>query len=586
MKTAYFDETLHYERALIGAILAFPEAFFLALQAGLQRNEIPTIRLRHVFDCARHLHECSLPIELPSVCAELAGRGLLGAVGGEAYLSELIDGVPSSASVAAYVAKLKDAATRNRVEGILQEGMCQVVSPSTSIAAFGELGHQLITIASGRQVSAPEFSEEKLALRFSELYADRLRYVHRWGRWLIWNGSRWIVDDTQHALDMVRDHCRSTSMMCKETEKSKATRLASKSTVSNVLQLASSDRRVAATTEQWDGDLWSLNTPLGTVDLRTGAVREHRREDYITKSTLAGPGGDCPVWLAFLDRVTGGDVHLQSFLQRLAGYALTGSTSEQALFFLYGTGANGKSVFLSTLAGLLGDYAKTTPSSSFTVNASEQHPTDIARLQGVRLVTAVEVEDGARWAESRLKALTGGDRIAARFMRCDFFEFLPQFKLFIAANHKPGLRSVDEAMKRRIVLVPFTVTIPKDLRDPKLPVRLQSEYPGILAWAIRGYLEWQKQGLNPPPIVRDATEDYLSGEDLFGRWIEDRVVVTAGAWAPNALLYSNYRQYCLSEGEEACSRKRFAQQLDTRGFRRERRSSARGTRGLMLRDRQ
>ena len=215
--------------------------------------------------------------------------------------------------------------------------------------------------------------------------------------------------------------------------------------------------------------------------------------------------------------MSGGDSELQSFLQRMIGYSLTGSTREHALFFLYGTGANGKSVFLSTIAILLGDYAKTAPASSFTASSTEQHPTDLAGLRGARFVTAIETEDGARWAESKIKSLTGGDKIAARFMRCDFFEFIPEFKLIIAGNHKPGLRSVDEAMRRRLHLIPFTVTIPQDDRDPRLAEKLRAEFPGVLDWAIRGCLEWQQHGLNPPAIVLNATADYLAGEDAIGQ---------------------------------------------------------------------
>ena len=204
-------------------------------------------------------------------------------------------------------------------------------------------------------------------------------------------------------------------------------------------------------------------------------------------------------------------------MQRVIGSCKTGSTREHALFFLYGTGANGKSVFLSMISVLLGDYAKTASTSSFTASTTEQHPTDLAGLRGARFVTAIETEDGARWAESKIKSLTGGDKIAARFMRCDFFEFFPEFKLVIAGNHKPALRSVDEAIRRRLHFIPFTVTIPQNKRDPRLGEKLRAELPGILAWAIEGCLAWQREGLNPPLLVREATADYLAAEDAIGQ---------------------------------------------------------------------
>ena len=230
-------------------------------------------------------------------------------------------------------------------------------------------------------------------------------------------------------------------------------------------RLARVDRRHAATIDQWDADLWLLNTPAGVVDLHTGAMLPERREDYMTKTTAVAPGGECRLWLSFLSRITGGNEELLRFMQRMCGYALTGVTSEHALFFLYGTGANGKSVFLNTISGIMGDYARVASVEAFIASTSQHHPTDLAGLQGARLVTAVETEENRHWAESKLKALTGGDRIAARFMRQDFFEYVPQFKLIIAGNHKPGLRSVDEAMRRRFNLLPFTITIPICERD-------------------------------------------------------------------------------------------------------------------------
>jgi putative DNA primase/helicase len=317
--------------------------------------------------------------------------------------------------------------------------------------------------------------------------------------------------------------------------------------------------------------------------LRTGRIHEHSRTDYITKITAAGPGGECPLWLAFLERVTGGDAELQSFLRRMIGYSLTGSIREHGLFFLYGTGANGKSVFLSTVSGLLAEYAKTAPASSFTASTNEQHPTDLAGLRGARFVTAIETEDGARWAESKIKSLTGGDKISARFMRCDFFEFIPEFKLVIAGNHKPGLRSVDEAIRRRLNLIPFTVTIPQEERDPSLAEKLRAEFPGILGWAIRGCLEWQEQGLNPPAAVLNATADYMAGEDAIGRWLEDGCISDEGLWTSGASLFLDYRAWCDRGGEKPASPKRLTQALEGRGFVQKRTSSARGFSGIGLR---
>ena len=242
----------------------------------------------------------------------------------------------------------------------------------------------------------------------------------------------------------------------------------------------------------------SLNTPEGIVDLRTGKMRPTRIDDYVTKITAVAPDGDCPTWHGFMRRITNNDQELIDFLQRVLGYSLTGVTIEHALFFLYGTGANGKSVLLSTVAGILADYHTTAAIETFTVSKSERHPTDLAHLRGARLVTASETEEGHPWAEARIKYLTGGDKIAARFMRQDFFEFIPSFKLIIAGNHKPGLRSVDEAIRRRLHLIPFSITIPSAERDPQLLERLKAEWPGILSWMIQGCRDWRSIGLQPP----------------------------------------------------------------------------------------
>jgi putative DNA primase/helicase len=243
------------------------------------------------------------------------------------------------------------------------------------------------------------------------------------------------------------------------------------------------------------------------VDLRAGKARPHRAEDYITKITAVGPLGDCPLFLAFLDRITGRDNELVAYLQRVLGYGLTGLTREHALFFGYGTGARGKSVLLSTVAGILGDYHKTAPIETFTATNGDRHPTDLAGLRGARLVTATETEEGRRRAESRIKQLTGGDTVSARFMRQDFFEYRPTFKLFIAGNHKPSLRSVDEAIRRRFHLIPFAVTIPPEERDGELAEKLRAEWPGILAWMIAGVSNGRPRayGRRRPSATRPRT---------------------------------------------------------------------------------
>jgi putative DNA primase/helicase len=409
-----------------------------------------------------------------------------------------------------------------------------------------------------------EFSDDALALEFTEAYGNDLRYVDKWGQWLAWNGSCWCRDETLSVYDKARKICREAADRC--GKKQIAQRVRAAQTVAAIERLARADRQHAATVDQWDADPWLLNTPGGVVDLHTGKMRPALREDYCSKITAVAPGSDCPMWRKFLADITAGDKELQKYLQRVCGYVLTGLTYEHALFFLYGTGANGKSVFLSTIAGLLGDYSKVAPIETFTASQSEAHPTDLAGLQGARLVTATETEDGRRWAESKIKALTGGDRISARFMRQDFFDYVPQFKLVISGNHRPGLRSVDEAMRRRMNLVPFSVTIPIKKRDPKLAEKLRAEWGGIFAWAVEGCLAWQRVGLAPPKAVTSATDDYMAAEDALGRWLEERTIKAANARAGSSGLFHDWRQWAENAGEYVGSQKRFSQSLEARGY--------------------
>ena len=441
-----------------------------------------------------------------------------------------------------------------------------------------------VIIADGRDRggtfgTALRCSEEDLALRFSKQHRDDLRFTDLWGQWSIWDGTRWKRDDTLQTFDMVRALCRQAAV---GADKWKAPRIVRASTVAAVERLAKADRRHAMTVDRWDADPWLLNTPAGVVDLRTGNLRPAVQEDYCTKITAASPGGACPLWQEFLDRITAGDIELQAFFQRMAGYALTGVTQEHALFFLYGPGANGKSVFINTISGLMGDHARTAPIETFIASTNERHPTDLAGLRGARLVTAVETEDGRHWAESKLKVLTGGDRISARFMRQDFFDFVPEFKLLIAGNHKPSLRSTDEAMRRRLHLAPFTVTIPVEERDKELTEKLRAEWGGILQWMIEGCVAWQCEGLNPPAVVTEATADYFAEEDTLGRWIEECCVLGPRHKSPTADLLENWKQWCVWNDEQPSSAKWFSQNLEMRGYTRERSAKARSFRGIAL----
>jgi putative DNA primase/helicase len=410
---------------------------------------------------------------------------------------------------------------------------------------------------------APDFSEEAIALAFVDSYADELRHVAPWGRWLRWNGSHWGVDETYEIFALVRGICRKFAM---HATGKLARDIASARTVAAVEKLARADRRVAAEVQQWDADPWLLNTPGGVVDLRTGKMRRHRREDYFTKITAVAPGKGCKLFEKFLRRIFDDDRALIRYMQRVFGYALTGKNNEHALFFGYGTGANGKSVLIEAMRGILGDYHQTAALQTFVVSASEQHPTDLAMLRGARLVTCTETESGTRWAETKIKTLTGGDEIQARFMRQDFFKFTPQFKLLVAGNHKPQLRAVNEAIRRRVNLIPFSVTIPVAERDKKLGEKLKREWSGILNWMIKGCLEWQRIGLRPPQAVIDATEDYLAGEDVVGMFIEDECEKDANSEVERTVLYLQWKFWSSENNVFTGAAKLFYGWVEERGF--------------------
>ncbi|AYB50215.2 phage/plasmid primase, P4 family [Ralstonia solanacearum] len=428
-------------------------------------------------------------------------------------------------------------------------------------------------------------TEDGLATAFTRRYGDDWRYCSLWGKWLVWTGVRWNSDQLLYVTHLSRGICRSASLKA-DTARQK-TKLASSATIAAVEKIARSDPKHAATADEWDADVWALNTPGGVVDLRTGQLRAHRREDRMTKVTTATPRGrngeGCPAWLAFIADITGGNTDLAAYLQRVVGYCLTGVTSEHALFFLYGTGANGKSVFVNVLTTILGDYAANAPMDTFMEARGDRHPTELAGLRGARLVSSIETEQGRRWNESKVKAITGGDKVSARFMRQDFFDYLPQFKLLIAGNHKPAIRNVDEAMKRRLHLIPFTVTVPPERRDGRLTEKLLKERDGILAWAIEGCLAWQRQRLDPPDCVRSATEEYFDEEDAIGDFLDEEAQCHQQARVAVADVFLRWQEWAGRRGEYVGTSRWLAQQLTNRGFERTRlHGGVKGLAGISL----
>jgi P4 family phage/plasmid primase-like protien len=408
-------------------------------------------------------------------------------------------------------------------------------------------------------------SDDDLALDFADEHENDLRYVAKWGRWLIYDGTRWAEDETLATFDLARALCRDTRDQLLPTlkpaqQKALRQRLGAAATIYNVVKLAGNDRRLAISHKQLDADPWALNTPGGVFDLRTGVMRAHDPKELHTKITSASPGGTCPKWLDTLRTVLP-KASVRAYLQRLLGYGLTGSSRDHVVPFFYGPGRNGKGTVMHTMRRAMGDYGLEIPAEVLMESHNDRHPAELAVLCGARLVIGSEVDTGRKWNESRLKRLSGGDPISARFMCKDPFEFEPSHTLVLMGNSKPGLRAVDTAIRARIHLVDFAVTIEADKRDTQLSEKLAVEYGGILAWAIKGCVKWQRIGLAPPTCILEATETYLDGEDHFGLWLGENTEPEHTVKVKLGELLANYRTWCSFAGVLPLGRNSFSDRL-------------------------
>jgi putative DNA primase/helicase len=409
-------------------------------------------------------------------------------------------------------------------------------------------------------------TEDGIALAFTAIHKNDLRYDHDRGRWYAWTGTIWREERTRLAFDWVRTTCRDIGERQDGADEKILQFLGRASTASAVEKFAQADRAFAVRSDIWDCDPYLLGTPGGVVDLRTGQMLPPRRDHYITKSTAVAPSksANCPLWLKFVGEVTKGDAGLVNFLQDYSGYTLTGDTREHALFFGYGPGGNGKGVLMNTLSKLMGDYCRIVPMETFTASNSDRHPTDIAMLHGARMACAVETEEGRAWAETKIKTLTGGDKVSARFMRQDFFEFTPQFKLMLIGNHKPILRDVGESTRRRFNMVELNhQPLVKDL---ELESKLKTEWPEILRWMIDGCLNWQRNGLQRPEVVRNATEQYFTEQDVIKRWIEDECEKDKNLADTFPRLFGSWKEHAEINGDQVGTSRWFSKQLERLGY--------------------
>jgi putative DNA primase/helicase len=417
------------------------------------------------------------------------------------------------------------------------------------------------------------------AKRLIYRHGDDLRYCYAYGCWFVWDGRRWRTDETGEIERRSKETVLSIYQEAIESTEDQRIALNKHATVSEsrnkivaMIASAQSEPGIAVTPKQLDGDIWKLNCLNGVVDLKTGRLLPHSREELNTKlvQVIYDPNADCPTWKGFLNRIMQDEagnvkVELIHFLQKSIGYALAGDITEQCMFFLYGGGKNGKSTFINTVKDLLGDYGMQSSTETFMVKQSGSGiPNDLARLKGARLVSATESEEGRRLAESLVKQLTGGEPIAARFLHKEYFEFVPTFKIFFVSNHKPQIKGTDRGIWRRIRLIPFSTTIRDDEDDKSLPDKLKSELPGILKWAVEGCLMWQREKLGAPKEVVDATAAYREEMDTMAHFLEDCCVIDSAAKVSTKDLYNSYKNWAEENGEHPLAKNKFIGRLKER----------------------
>lgn len=412
------------------------------------------------------------------------------------------------------------------------------------------------------------------AERLVEQFGDDILYCYDWKKWLVWDGMRWAIDREgnirQKAKKAVRAIYREIESANDRSEKKEIFNHALKSESDAKIRamISLTQDEVSITPERLDQDPWLLTCENGTIDLQSGYFLSHDRSHYTTQlaPVVYNPGAECPQWLNFLDRIMEGNQNLISFLQRAIGYSLTGDTGEQCFFIFWGTGANGKSTFLQTINAILGDYAKQTPTETLLVKKKGAIPNDVARLKGVRFVTASEAEAYQKLAENLIKQMTGSDTVSARFLHQEWFDFEPSYKIFLATNHRPVIQGTDPAIWRRIKLIPFNITIPEPARDRNLLNKLKQELPGILAWAVQGCMEWKNNGLGEPDEVKEATLEYKNEMDVLSQFITDCCEEDASAKELAKDLYERYCQWSAENREEDLSKRMFGSKLKEKGY--------------------
>lgn len=422
------------------------------------------------------------------------------------------------------------------------------------------------------QTAHYERSDLGNARRLVDRHGHDLRHAPQLGTWLAWDGRRWAEDITGEAQRRAKTVGDGILDEARGVQDDKAFRFGLKAQsaagINNMLTLAATEPGIPVVIEQLDANPMTMTVANGTLNLNTGELGPHRRDDLTTKLAPSAykPGATCPTWDQFLEEVFLGDDELIGFVRRYAGYSLTGDVSEQVLAFIHGTGANGKSTLLNALRHVVGGHGLQLDPAVLTVTAHEQHPTGLTDLRGARLVSTIETEAGKRLNEALVKQLTGGDPIRARRMHRDFHEFLPSHKLWFAGNHLPRIDGTDHGIWRRLALIPFRASFDNGTADKTLPVKLAGEAPGILAWMVRGCLEWQRDGLGVPQTVKAATTEYRKTQDHVGRFLADACVINPGATVTARALRGGYEAWFAEQGEVPWKAPAVGRELIGRGY--------------------
>lgn len=431
---------------------------------------------------------------------------------------------------------------------------------------------------------APKFHLTELgnAERIAYYHGENVRYCNEL-EWLIWNGKHWHEDSKRQIEAITAKTLRAIYGEAKATEDKYQSKLlhdwAKKCERRSIRINSILDVRpmVSVKKKELDAHNFLFNCDNGVIDLKTGELLPHDRDLLLTKLSPIkyDKNADCPNWKAFMESIfktPAGepDQELINYLQKAIGYSLTGVTKEQVMFFLFGNGRNGKSTFINIIQDLLGDYGRQTNSDTFLKKRNDSGiNNDVARLDGARFVSAVESEEGQQLSEALVKQITGGEKMSARFLRQEYFEFTPEFKVFFTTNHKPIVKGSDEGIWRRIMLIPFTVTIPKDKIDYDLPDKLAKEMPGVLRWAVEGCMKWQAEGLRAPEAVKAATAEYREDMDILAPFIDENCTVHPTERIEAKLLYENYTKWCYQNNELDLKNRAFYRQLEIRGFKKE-----------------